>query len=572
MRQSMTPEERERVYSQEYADLLVEYGGDETLLDRFPDATIHILDANYAVIHVPVGLLREGNIYSVIYSSFPSVFGIFNQRSIDASGITQIREIADFELRGEGVLVGIIDTGIDYTNPVFQYNDGTTRIAAIWDQTIPSDTDFPFASNYGTEFSREQINEALQSENPLEIVPVTDEVGHGTMLAGIAAGNAVEEEDFVGVVPGAELLVVKLKPAKDFIKEVFMIPLDAVGFQENDIMFGIRYLFDKARELNKPIAICIALGTSQGAHDGRGTLSNYLSRIGERNEIAIVVGAGNEGNARRHYYGVVDPVIGYDEVELRVGENESGFSMELWGESPSTFSIDILSPSGEYVPRIPARLIENREISFIFEDTRILLDYEMVENQSGDQLILLRFQNPTAGIWRFRVYGTGDLTLSFHIWLPMEGFISDETYFSRPNPYTTVLSLGNSFVPITATAYNDADGSIFLEASRGFSRIQMVTPDIAAPGVNIIAPSNNQGFVSVTGTSPAAAHTTGVAAMMLEWGVVNGNFPTMSTIEIRKFLVRGARRNPAFTYPNPMWGYGILDIYNAFNVLRNEIE
>lgn len=567
----MTPEDRERIYSQDYADFIVEYNDDETILEQFQGGTIHILDSNYAIIHVPVEQLESMGFNQLSYSNLPTVFGIFNQRSLDTSGITMLREIGDFNLRGEGVLIGIVDTGIDYRNPVFQYSDGSTRIAAIWDQTIYSDTLFPYKTEYGTEFNREQINEALQSETPLEIVPVTDEVGHGTMLAGIAAGNRVEEENFVGVVPESEFLVVKLKPAKIFIKDFFMIPRESVGFQENDIMFGIKYLTEKARELNKPIAICIALGTSQGAHDGRGTLSNYIARTGERSGAAIVVGAGNEGNARRHYYGVVDTNIGYNEVELRVGENESGFSMELWGESPSTFSIDILSPSGEYVPRIPARLTENREISFIFEETIIILDYEIVESQSGDQLILIRFKNPTAGIWRFRVYGTGDLTLSFHIWLPMEGFISDRTYFSVPNPYTTILSLGNAFVPITATAYNDADDSIFLEASRGFNRIQLVTPDIAAPGVNLIAPSSNQRFVSVSGTSPAAAHTTGVAAMMLEWGIVRGNFPNMGTIEIKKFLIRGARRNPSLTYPNPIWGYGILDVYNVFNVLRSQI-
>lgn len=568
----MTPEERARIYSQEYADIIVIYDGDETVLEQFENATIHILDANLAIIHVPLAQLEAREDFNINYSNIPSIFGIFSHKSLEASGISQIREIPEFDLRGEGVLIGIVDTGIDYTNPIFQYSDGTTRIAAIWDQTISSDTLFPYKTQFGTEFSREQINEALKSENPLEIVPVTDEIGHGTMLAGVAAGNPVEEEEFVGVVPEAEFVVVKLKEAKDFLKDIFMIPRDAIGFQENDIMFGMRYLLEKAQDLNKPIAICVALGTSQGAHDGRGTLSTFTSRVSERNGVAVVLGAGNEGNARRHYYGVVDNEVGYDEVELRVGENEGGFSMELWGESPSTFSVDILSPSGEYVPRIPARLNESREISFVFEETKIFLNYEMVESQSGDQLILMRFQRPTAGIWRFRVYGTGDLTLSFHIWLPMEGFISDETYFSIPNPYTTVLSLGNTFVPITATAYDEEDNSIFLKASRGFNRIGIVTPDIAAPGVNLKAPGPNQRFVSVTGTSPAAAHTVGVAAMMLEWGVVKRNFPTMSTIEIKKFLVRGAKRTSFLTYPNPVWGYGILDLYNAFNVLRSEIE
>ncbi len=563
----MTPEQRERVYSNDYADLLIAYSGDYSVFDRFEDATVHIIDFFNAVVHVPVSQITNKTILELGYSVMPTLYGLISQSSLEASGIIRIRNIPNFDLRGQGVLVGIIDTGIDYTNPVFQYANRTTKIVSIWDQTISSEN-YPGDTRYGTLYTREQINEALQSDNPLSIVPSTDEIGHGTMLAGIAAGNDVPESGFYGVAPGAELLVVKLKQAKAYLKDFFRVPPDSICYQANDILFGVDYLLRVATEMNRPLALCIALGSSLGAHDGRGTLSGWLSLQAEGYATSIVIAAGNEGNARRHYFGTVDPTIGYDTVELNVGEAEKGFTMELWGDSPSTFSIDILTPSGEYVPRIVSGLDIHREITFIFEATVINIDYQMVESQSGDQLIMMRFRDPAPGIWRFNVYGSGDLPLGFNIWLPMTGFITPNTYFIRSNPYTTILSLGNSRVPITVTAYNDADNSLYLEASRGYTRIGVIKPEIAAPGVNIVYPTLDQGFAQVTGTSASAAHTAGVSALLLEWGIINGNYPRMSTLDIKTFMIRGARRTPDMRYPNRDWGYGILDVYNAFDSLR----
>ncbi len=563
----MTSEDRNRIVSEDYADLLINYGGDQNVLAQFTDATVHIIDFFNAVVHVPVSQITNNTIVQLGYSVMPSLFGLISQESLEASGIIRLRNIPALDLLGSGVLIGFLDTGIDYTNPIFKNADNTTRIVSIWDQTIVSDQ-YPPSANYGTVYSREQINEALRSETPYEIVPSRDEIGHGTMIAGIAAGNAVPENQFVGVAPGAELIVVKLKQAKQYLREFFVIPPGVPCYQENDILFALVYIFQIARELNRPLALCVALGTSQGAHDGRGTLSSFLSLQAEDVGNGIVVAAGNEGNARRHYYGTINPTVGYDVVELSVGRGELGFSMELWGDSPGVFSLDIQSPSGEYVPRMVPRLDESREISFIFEQTIIIIDYQIVESQSGDQLILLRFRNPAPGIWKFNVYGRGDIQVGFHIWLPMQGFISDNTFFVRSDPYTTILSLGNAVSVLTVTAYNTEDDSLYLNASRGFTRVGDIKPEIAAPGVNVTSPTLDQGFSDATGTSVSAAHTAGVAALLLEWGIVRGNQVSMSTVEMKVFLIRGARRELQIPYPNRDWGYGILDVYNVFDTLR----
>jgi subtilisin family serine protease len=459
-----------------------------------------------------------------------------------------------------------VDTGIDYTNPVFQYNDKTTRIASIWDQTVIPVNDSEHIP-YGTEYSREQINEALLAADPYSIVPSRDEIGHGTMIAGIAAGSEDFENGFSGVAPEAELVVVKLKPAKPYLKEFFRIPEDAVAYQETDLIYGIQYLIDYAALKNQPIVICIAVDTAQYAHDGRGTTSNWLSFLSTRPRIGILIAVGNEGIAQRHLGGFITEENAYKTVELNVGPNESGFSMELWGTVPNTFSIDITSPSGEYIPIIALRLDETRKFSFIFDPTIIYVDSQLVESQSGDQLILLRFTRPSQGRWKFNVYSKGVLPINFNIWLPMGNFIGPDTFFINPDPNITLLSLSCSITPISVTAYNTVDNSLYINAGRGYTRVNIVKPEIAAPGVDILSPSLNHGFVRVTGTSAAVAHVAGAAALMFEWGIVKGNYPEMSTEDLKVFMIRGAKRKTDLVYPNYEWGYGMLDVFNIFQAL-----
>lgn len=566
----MTPETGERIYSNNYADLLFSNIYQVPGLPELPDATIQIIDPSSAIIRIPVNQITDKTITQYGYRAMSILSGLVSEESLEASGVNRIRNLPNLKLRGQGVLIGIVDTGIDYTNPIFRKADNTTKIAALWDQTIYGEN---FSSNtyYGTEYTREQINQALQSNNPYDIVPSRDEIGHGTMLAGIAAGNEVPERNFSGVVPDAELVVVKLKPAKPYLKDFWMIPQDAICYENMDIEFALEYLELTANKLGRPMSICLALGSSQGSHDNNSQSNFNLSIRAENLNFSIAVAAGNEGNARRHYSGKIDRTIGYDTVELIVGENERGFSMELWGDSPGLFAIDITTPSGEYINRILPRRNEHNDVGFIFEQTSIQIDYQTVENQSGDQLILFRFNKPAQGVWKFKVYGKGDLSLSYNIWLPMEGFISNNTYFVRPDPYTTILSYGNSIEPITVTAYNTENESLFINSSKGYNRSGYIKPDIAAPGVNIISPTLNQGFTEVSGSSPATAHTAGVAAMLLEWGIVKGNIPLMNTADIKNLMARGAKRDPNLTYPNRDWGYGILNVFNIFSSFRSGI-
>lgn len=559
------------IIDENYADFLIESERfiDIQFRENNPQLCYTDINNQFVLAHGPMPTSLNAIIRTWGYNIYPKLYGLLDSPSLEASGVTRLRNIPSLNLSGQGILIGIVDTGIDYTHPTFIRADGSSKVHSIWDQGIESSnqpSQFPF----GTVYSNLQINAALASDNPLSIVPSTDEIGHGTMLAGIACGNENLSANFSGVVPLAEIVVVKLKKPKKFLKDFYIIPENTICYSESDIMFGVEYLTDLAEELERPISICIGLGSTFGGHDERNFLSRLISYRGDRSGVAMVVAAGNEGDRGHHFLGSVEKGSTSREVELRVGPNEYGFTMELWGTNPNTFSIDILSPTGEYVPRIPARLNESREIQFVFERTIILIDYILVEGQTGDQLILMRFRNPTEGIWKFNVYASTDLDSTFHIWLPLTGFISPNTYFTEPNPDYTITCPGNSIVPIVVTTYNTATGSLYLHASRGFSRTNRIVPSFAAPGVNITIPDLNNGYTTSSGSSLAAAHTTGVAALMLEWGVVRGNYTQLDSVEINKLLIRGAKRDPAETYPNRAWGYGILDVYNTFSTLRGD--
>lgn len=564
----MTPDERYKITSNEYFDRFVQYFGREAVLERHRQNSIQIINDRFAVEYIPAAEVARMRISDIGYATIPFCYGLESERSLEVSRVLRIRQAPALSLRGSGVLVGIIDTGIDYTNPVFLRGDGTSKIVELWDQSIDSEDRYPEGIYLGTVYTNDQINQALNSDNPFEIVPSRDEIGHGTMLAGIAAGTESRENNFSGVVPDSELIIVKLKQAKPLIREIFAIPQDVPAYQENDIIWGVQYIISVARRLQRPVAICIGLGSSQGAHDGSGVLGTILSVAADFPGVAISVSAGNEGNMRRHFYGTIDQSIGYQTVELNVAEGEGGFTMELWGAAPNTYSIDITSPSGEYIPRVTEGLRVSREITFVFDPTIIQIDYNMIESTVGDELILLRFRRLTAGVWTFQVYGRGDLPGSFHIWLPMGNFISQDTYFIQSNPYTTITSPGNALVPITATAYNPMTSTLYQNASKGYTRINEIKPELAAPGVNITAPDLEHGFTVMTGTSAAAAHTAGITAMFLEWGIVKGNYLGIDTVEVKKFLIRGAKQSPRLLYPNRDWGYGAIDIFNVFNTLR----
>lgn len=572
--------------SENIADLIYRFGSFQfENWNTASDLCADYVSSDYIIFHTPLTpdatSLRHHPYYMI-----PSLFSPLDYDAMEASGILSAFHSPALDNRGKGVLIGLVDTGIDYRSPLFQNPDGSTRIAGIWDQSIPVREDilppgvpdyYPMGgASYGTEYTREQINEALASDHPLSLVPTLDTIGHGTFLAGLAAGKTMPQENFTGAAPEAELAVVKLKPAKKYLRDFYLIPADAPAFQENDIMMGIKYLRMMADRQKKPLVILLAVGSNSGSHMGTSPLSQVAQNYSGFFGIITVIAGGNETGAAHHFYGSIPADREYEDVEIRVGEEEAarGFVLELWAADADTYTVGFISPSGERISRIPIIANNETSIPFLLDATTITVNYKLIEAESGSQLIFMRFQTPAPGIWTVRVYNTQRFTGAFHMWLPIRGMISDETVFLRPDPYSTITVPGNSRLPITVGAYDISTGGIGIFSSRGFTPRQIVKPELAAPGVNILGPAvSPTAKVSVpmtsrSGTSAAAAITAGAAANLLSWGIVEENYPTMSEASVKSYLIRGAQRNPALTYPNREFGYGTLDLFQTFLRLR----
>ena len=570
------------VASEDFADFIAPYftTPEEFIRSQGTDC-IDFVNSTLAVVYVPLSTVTPSTYTSYTYSAVPKLYSLLDVTSMDAAGITPAGELPVLNNQGAGVIVGFVDTGINYTDSLFRNADGSTRIIGIWDQTnnsdnsnnIENETAKPFSAFsalYGTQYTAEEINLALNSDNPASIVPTRDENGHGTFLASIAAGNRDERAGFSGAAPQASIAMVKLKPAKQYLRDFYLIRDGADAYQENDIMMGVSYLYFLARKYSMPLVVCIPLGTNMGSHMGMSRLGQYLNQVSLSNGSAVITAAGNETGARHHFRAVMDASTDEVTAELRVGEREAGFSMELWAENMGVYTVGFISPTGEVAREISVPLRGENTVSFLLEQTQITVYTQIADVSAGSQFIFMRFENPMSGIWRILIRNSLDIRETFHIWLPVRGFITDETYFLRPDPDTIITDPGNARYPITVTAYDHTKNSIYIHASRGYSLSGRIKPDLAAPGVNILGASvSGRRLTRMSGTSVSAAHLAGAAAILLNWGVLNANYPYLNTPVLKSIFVRGAQRNPALTYPNREFGYGTLNLYEAFLHLRN---
>ncbi len=549
----------EKILSDLYADLIVDF---------MPPADSGVLRGRRDYCYLPVG-----NFYLVYvnraqttpfslglyaYGNTPNIYGLmeneFDPSSLIASGITQIQR-PPLSLTGRGVVMAFIDTGIDYTLDIFKDANGNTRILSIWDQTDQTGTP-PEGYLFGSEYTREQIDEALQNSNPYSIVPSRDELQHGTSMAGVAAGSAIDGgRTYTGAAPESDIVVIKLKQCKPYMRDYYLIPEDVPAYAENDIMLAVKYAESFAVAFERPVVICMGVGTNQGNHAGNSPLARYLDEVATQRSRAVVVAGGNEGNAAHHFRGQLktgqSDNSNYEDVEIRVGENTRGFFLELWGSVPDVFNIAIRSPGGETIS--PSRIRSGRSggtYAFVYEQTKITIDSILVEQSTGEELIVMRFELPTPGIWNIRVIAQGEVYSGiFHIWLPIQQFMTGETYFLEPDPNITLTEPAYAFSVITVSTYNDLNNSFYLESGRGFSRTGEIKPDFAAPGVNI-----STIYGAMSGSSLAAAITSGAVAQFMQWAVVQGNKILVESVEIKSFFIRGASRDGNLVYPNPEWG------------------
>lgn len=554
--------------SQRFGDFIVKYMQNvKDTMELFSGTSFQAINEIFGVLYVPLESMGELEVTGTSYNSIPKCYTYMDMEAAGASGITRLHDHPYLKLRGKGTAVAVIDSGIDYQNAVFR-NAGGSRIAYLWDQSLEDGTDIAGTEvPYGRLFRKNDIDQALAFEDPFSVVPSRDTNGHGTALAGIAAGNMVPGENFTGAAPEATLIIIKVKPAKQYLRNFYLYPPDAEVFQENDVMMAIAYAISWAKKLEMPLSICLGIGSSQGAHLGTNALSQYVDYVANFSQVSVSVAAGNEGNTRNHSTGIFSQGREQIVTELRVAEREQGFTIEFWGEPPEIYELSIQSPTGEILEVSSSIGSRTQELSFVFVETKVYVNYILIERQTGYSLVYIRFFHPASGIWKIFTQARNQQNVQFHIWLPVEGLISQDTYFLEPSPYTTVTAPGDARNSITATAYQHRDGSIYIAAGRGYTPDGMITPHLAAPGVNVKVPLVRGGFGTRSGTSISAAQTAGIAALLFEWAIIRDNQPFFTGSSVKYYLQRGARREENMQYPNPEWGYGRVDLYHTFELL-----
>ena len=431
---------------------------------------------------------------------------------------------------------------------------------------------------YGAVYYEDEINRALNNDNPFNVVPTRDVDGHGTFLASVACGSEVEGQ-FSGIAPEAEIVMVKLKQAKQGLRDFYLINDQAPCYSETDIMMGINFLVSEAQRLERPIVICIGLGTNSGDHGGNTNLELYLDILQNLRGVCVVCAAGNELGYSGHYLGTrrISSISMPDNMEIYVGPDNRGFTMEIWGNAPGLLNVMLLSPTGEKFGNISPIKNDSMMYEFLFEGTRVYVENVAIEGVSGDQLIFMRFENPSEGIWTVEVTETVlGVSRGFDAWLPIHEFLNADTMFIRGEPDDTICAPGNTRGVITVAGYNHYNDSIYVNSGRGFTRNDIIKPDLTAPAVDVygvFAGGENlmgreQLYTRKDGTSISASIVAGAVCLIMEWAFARGNSPDLDTTKIKQMLIRGVNENKDIIYPSRAWGWGELSIYGVFEAIR----
>lgn len=560
---------REMILSEDTRDFIIpDYRKGTEIVFPENETCVQEMGFDYRVAYVDKNLAGEITLEKYRYNSIPGCYALIDTDAVNEAGISVVQNYPTLMLQGEGIMIGFVDTGIDYGNPVFRSSDGKTRIAGIWDQTIQTG-ELPEGFAYGSEYTEEMINEALRSENPEEIVPSMDNEGHGSFLASVAAGSPDLVNRFHGAAPKATIAMVKLKEAKTYLKDFYGISENALCFQETDIIQGLYYLYKLAERKEMPLVICLALGSSFGGHNGTTTLSALLDNYAGMLNHCVVIGAGNEANQRHHYRGVLEAGKGAREVEIRVEEGNTEFVAELWTTLPNVVTAYVISPSGEKSPAISVRQAIRYNLKFIFDRTAVDIEYRLLMDNNDSQLLFFRFREAVQGIWRIGVEPLRIADGIFHIWISMKEFLRNNVYFLEANPDYTVTDPSCTRNAITVSYYNGLDNSVDINSGRGYTRNNLIKPNFAAPGVQVTGAGPDGRFEKRSGSSVAAGITSGASALIMEWYLKQPGNMGITTSEVKNIILLGTNQEVLPKYPNREWGYGTIDIYQSLDRLRS---
>ena len=525
-------------------EVIVKYNGDLAAVTTALNITAELLGDSFAILTLPPDLIPDLHQFKEIeFIELPKTLVL--QQVMQDACITQVQteRAGGFGLRGNGVIVGIIDSGIDYTHPDFRKEDGTSRIMYLWDQLGQGPPPPGFQS--GTQYTNAQLNEALQ--NPGTIPPM-DFIGHGTSVAGVAAGGGQ-----TGVAPDASLIIVRLGERG---RESFA--------HTTEIMRALKYIVDKAMQHNMPVAVNLSFGTNNGSHAGDSLFETYINAVAQRWRNVIVVATGNEGAARHHFGGLIAPEQTM-EVPFAVATGLPSVYLTLWKNFADTFDLELVSPSGQSTGILRST---DRVRQFNLGGTSATIHYLQPTIYSRSQEVFFQLDNNPTGIWRLIVTARRVVDGEFHIWLPTLEEVGADTAFLIPDPGLTLTLPSATPNVVSVGGYNSTLRSAADFSGRGYTyRDIYVKPDLVAPAVRVMSTRTGGGYDTFTGTSMAAPFVTGAAALMMEWGIVRGNDPFLYGQRVKAFLHKGARQVLDIPHPNPVWGYGALCLRDSMRYL-----
>lgn len=565
-------------------EIIIKYSGDPVTLEEELSMTFVILLNQFAISRgTQEQIERLARHPRVEFIEKPKALLYSVTEGIRVSCIYQLQPPQGI-LTGQGVLIGIIDSGIDIFHPDFIKEDGTSRIIGLWDQTGRENP----PENYkgGSYYGKEQIDEAVRlgRGEGSRIVPETDTSGHGTHVAGIAAGNGRASNGRIrGAALDSDLLIVKLG-----------IPAASDFPRTTQLMAGVDFVVRFALERNLPLVLNLSFGNNFGAHNGDSLVETYLESLMGLGKITIVTGTGNEGVSGRHTSGTIrtggtgtgssaagdsaadrglaagrNPTDdGREEIQFVAGPYEQSFSLQLWKNYADIYDIILQHPSGDRIGPLSRTLGLSQ---FRIAQTDILVYFGEPSPYSTSQEIYFSFlpvnQYVDAGIWTVYLVPRKVVTGFYAMWLPDSGLTSNATRFLRPAVTTTLTIPSTAVRLISVGAYDAYTDSIAPFSGRGYTIQNLVKPDLVAPGVNIESCVPGGGYGIKSGTSMAAPFVSGSAALMMEWGIVKGNDPFLFGEKIKAYLRSGARSLPGFSeYPNPQTGYGALCLRDSLPI------
>lgn len=532
--------------------IIVRYSGDwssiwNTLTGVSPTESFSILFGGYAIAEVTESQLQQLSQHPrVEFIEKPKALSFAVYEGKLASCIPPVQR-TPYNLTGRGILVGVVDSGIDIFHPDFRNEDGTTRIIGLWDQTTGVGS-HPSGYSLGTFFSREEINRALESEGNF---PSSDRSGHGTHVTGIAAGNGrASRGENRGVAYEADLLIVKLGAGA------------GGGFpQTAELMMAVDFCVKTAVERNQPLALNLSFGNSYGTHDGTSLLETYLDMVAGIGKTTICIGSGNEGNKSRHEQVILSEEQDYL-AEFQVAPGESGLGIQIWKRYADEIRLILQAPSGNRII-----LSENSRgtYRYVLDGTEIVWYFGEPAPYSASQEIYLDMvpegvqETIRSGIWKLTFQPIQITYGILQLWMPSGGTINSETGFLVFSTEDTLTIPSTAMKPITVAAYDSRTMSFAPFSGRGFVCCHLVKPDLAAPGVDILSCAPGGGYTTKTGTSMACPFVTGSAALLMQLGIINGQDPYLYGQKVKAYLTGGAKALPAFReYPNDSIGWGVL--------------